>query len=379
MASPPVSPARSRRFSSSGRSEKSHRSSGSGNKLHLTETAEEKARRSLHTKADPMIAMNEDQPNLVAFEKSTLSSLRDIQHKDQYGNPITDPDLSNPTRPRFERPLETIRSFEAAMYGPPEISSRPVSYARPKSPGADYSRRSSYYNGYSSGYSYAQYNDRGGYYSGRPNYSRPSSYVDNGNGYYSGGGGPSENYYPYNQNGGRRPRQNPRVYSDQPIYGNIPNGYPNGHAQSGYYRSSDNVTTASPSGSGSTPDQWGNSTDPSSVSSSYDQQHQQHQQHQEKAIAERYGFQGFGPGPNLDEQGFSSNAAGKAPYSQAPASASAPAPNPDPNMGGPVGGAPLVAGRRNLQRKSLHQSVSSNASDNNTKRKSWFKRTFSKN
>jgi hypothetical protein len=30
---------------------------------------------------------------------------------------IADPDRSNPTRPRLERPLETIRSFEAAIEG----------------------------------------------------------------------------------------------------------------------------------------------------------------------------------------------------------------------------------------------------------------------
>lgn len=30
---------------------------------------------------------------------------------------IADPDLSNPTRPRMERPLDTIRSFEAAIDG----------------------------------------------------------------------------------------------------------------------------------------------------------------------------------------------------------------------------------------------------------------------
>ena len=84
----------------------------------------------------------------VALEKSNLGSLRDIQHKDQFGNPISmfvwllicpllgatfadrvvaEPDLSNPTRPRFERPLDTIRSFEAAIYG---SHSRPLSYAR---------------------------------------------------------------------------------------------------------------------------------------------------------------------------------------------------------------------------------------------------------
>ncbi len=30
---------------------------------------------------------------------------------------IADPDRSNPTRPRLERPLDTIRSFEAAVDG----------------------------------------------------------------------------------------------------------------------------------------------------------------------------------------------------------------------------------------------------------------------
>lgn len=69
--------------------------------------------------------------------KSSLASLRSIQHKDAYGNPIgtvkrialdfrcianssfpiVDPDRSNPTRNRWERPLDTIRSFEAAIDG----------------------------------------------------------------------------------------------------------------------------------------------------------------------------------------------------------------------------------------------------------------------
>lgn len=67
-----------------------------------------------------------------------------MQHKDQFGNAISafykllllvlkltitdEPDLSNPTRPRFERPLDTIRSFEVAIYG--QSSSRPMSYAQ---------------------------------------------------------------------------------------------------------------------------------------------------------------------------------------------------------------------------------------------------------
>ena len=41
---------------------------------------------------------------------------------------VADPDRSNPTRPRLERPLDTIRSFEAAIDG-------------------SYSRRASYKNG----------------------------------------------------------------------------------------------------------------------------------------------------------------------------------------------------------------------------------------
>lgn len=66
-------------------------------------------------------------------EQATLESLREGQHKDVNGNVISklflaksaahavadsqiaDPDLSNPTRPRLERPLDTIRSFEKAI------------------------------------------------------------------------------------------------------------------------------------------------------------------------------------------------------------------------------------------------------------------------
>ena len=71
----------------------------------------------------------------VAREKSSLAPIRAIQHRDNQGNPIgsfpsifrvsladtsfrtADPDRSNPTRSRWERPLDTIRSFEAAIDG----------------------------------------------------------------------------------------------------------------------------------------------------------------------------------------------------------------------------------------------------------------------
>ncbi|KAL5337987.1 hypothetical protein BJX70DRAFT_218597 [Aspergillus crustosus] len=42
-------------------------------------------------------------------------SLGGIQHVDRQGKVIADPDRSNPTRARLERPLDTIRGFEAAI------------------------------------------------------------------------------------------------------------------------------------------------------------------------------------------------------------------------------------------------------------------------
>lgn len=63
---PASSPHRSRGFSvKSEKSHKSHLSDTSGHKSHHSETSEEKARRSLHTKADPLVAMNELQPSML--------------------------------------------------------------------------------------------------------------------------------------------------------------------------------------------------------------------------------------------------------------------------------------------------------------------------
>lgn len=74
-----------------------------------------------------------------------MESIRAIQHRDANGDIISmenitptgqstvtdikaaDPDRSNPTRPRFERPLDTIRSFEAAING--AYDKRPFSRA----------------------------------------------------------------------------------------------------------------------------------------------------------------------------------------------------------------------------------------------------------
>jgi len=72
---------------------------------------------------------------VAASVKPSLASLRSTSHRDAFGNPIgmparllrrrpltdpcvpADPDRSNPTRSRWERPLDTIRSFEAAIDG----------------------------------------------------------------------------------------------------------------------------------------------------------------------------------------------------------------------------------------------------------------------
>ncbi|KAI5786337.1 hypothetical protein DFH27DRAFT_528264 [Peziza echinospora] len=63
---------------------------------------------------DPTRAISEAEPFAVS-QTASVGGLGSLPHKDIYGNPIAEPDLSNPTRSRWERPLDTIRSFEAAI------------------------------------------------------------------------------------------------------------------------------------------------------------------------------------------------------------------------------------------------------------------------
>ncbi|KAL2112500.1 hypothetical protein VUR80DRAFT_7353 [Thermomyces stellatus] len=137
-ASPPRRSSRSFSFhSDKSNKASSHRQSVS--RVH--ETPEEKESHRLRSKADPTLAMNEAEPSAVAAgERSSLAPLRAIQHRDVFGNPIVEPDRSNPTRNRWERPLDTIRSFEAAIEGP--YAQRAI--ARQGSE-ADWSRRESYF------------------------------------------------------------------------------------------------------------------------------------------------------------------------------------------------------------------------------------------
>lgn len=209
----------------------------------------------------------------------------------------------------------------------------------------------------------------GGEYSqnghGRPSMSRPDSFVDYGasgsNGYNNGQhshnqyGAPSRGNRPrygnsrmnseYANGGGYSQQQQPQQPQQQPQQPQ--NLYPN----SPYQRSNDNVTAGS--GSANT-DQWGNSTDPSSVNSSFDRLQQQAQMKQQ---------QDGGPAPPPHRQSYSqmNGANGHAAYNNAyngggVASMSSQPFNP------PLPGPPKKA----------------SDDDDKKKRGSWFKRRFSK-
>jgi len=173
--------------------------------------------------------------------KTSMAPLRAIQHRDAQGNPIVDPDRSNPTRSRWERPLDTIRSFEAAIDG-----GYRKSYIRSES-AENFNRRSSYYGGTQA----TNENERPRYPPGgqRQSYQqqRPESYY---NSYDN--AGPSNGYYP---NRARYPRtaSEPQFNTGHAVYP-VP----------GNQRSYETVTTSS---SG---EPLGYATDPSSENSSVD-------------------------------------------------------------------------------------------------------------
>lgn len=211
-------------------------------------------------------------------------------------------------------------------------------------PDASQSRPTSYYGA----------NDHNQNY-GRPPMSRPDSYADHG---ASGSNG-------YSHPAQRRPRHaNNRMNSD---YANG-NGYNQQQQQfypnSPYERSNDNFTAGS--GSANT-DQWGNSTDPSSVNSSFDrlqQQAAQHKQYQQQQQAESYGFNGFGGNPDtaFQQQDYANGAPPPPPHGQAQTNGRAGA-----SMSSQPFNPPLPAPVRKVT-----------DDDKKSKRGSWFKRRFSK-
>lgn len=215
----------------------SHKSRDSVPKIDMTETDRDKNARRIKGKADPSVAIKEVEPSVRAQEQSTMKPIRAIQHRDSTGNVITDPDRSNPTRPRMERPLDTIRSFEAAIDG---------GYNKRFSMQPDMqSRRSSYYQGITNPQRSSAPPDA---FFNRSSASRPASVYGEPQqgGYY---GSPQQRRYP------------PRNNSDPMLYGN--NGY--GMQPQHPHQQSYDTATASTSNSYNTD---GASTDPSSHNSS---------------------------------------------------------------------------------------------------------------
>ncbi|KKY15492.1 hypothetical protein UCRPC4_g06359 [Phaeomoniella chlamydospora] len=242
----------------SGKSHKSHKSRSSGNshKLDLTESARDKLR--LHGKTDPSAAMTEMQPAAMALEQPTLANLRSASFTDRTGQPIHEPDSSNPARSKWESPLQTIRGFQDDIdrtYREKRVSSaieRPQSRGDMYGPRTGQSRRSSYF---------AAYNQQNqsqahlsGYYRGNDigddSQMQQGPYTPNANGQYG------SNAYgnPYSQNS-----QSPRVNRGpaEPMMNDSQQYY--------QYPQSREASTASPE-----TDQFGISTGPSSYNSSYD-------------------------------------------------------------------------------------------------------------
>jgi len=310
-----------------------------------------------NTKANPNAAMEEAQPIAAALEKPTLQSLRSFNHTDVNGNPIAEPDLSNPTRSRWERPLDTIRAFEAAIDG--EYKRRSQAVRADQSDMNGYaSRRSSYYGGGGGG--------GGGYDQNR--YSRASYYghqqrdTHYENGY--GMGGPV--------GGQQRMRYGSRMQSD-PGWHNKQNGH-GVYPIHGLQQSRDTVNTNGSNGSHS---DGPYSNDPSSDNSSFERP-MPVQRPPQPDVGEQYGFHGFGKGPQLDPYGKGPSGGDGYFPNQGQNGMHNGAPPPPPKHASPPGGPIKLnpsatspnadGGRPNVLSKN----------NNDDKRKSWFKRRFSK-
>ncbi|XPS93702.1 hypothetical protein M3J09_003045 [Ascochyta lentis] len=354
-------------FRSQGSADNSNPNNSASPKSKHTRKESDSERRKTHydptTKANPNAAMNEAQPIAAALEKPTLQSLRSFQHSDADGNLIAEPDLSNPTRSRWERPLDTIRSFEAAIDG--EYRRR-ASHMRSDQTDvmSNYggaSRRSSYYGGGQDAQRYSS----NGYYSGQQQYARPprDSYD---NGYGQGGpvGGPPRVRY------GNRMQSDPgwgsqggRMSNGQNVYGQTP---PNG-----YQQSRDTVHTNGSNGSHS---DGAYGTDPNSENSSIERS--MPVRPPQGDMSEQYGANGYG-GPIREEYGQQQG--GHLPNQQPQQFGGAPPPPPHAaktvpprvpiKLGGGEGGAE-PAGRPGVLRKE--------STGGEDKRRSWFKRRFSK-
>ncbi|KAI0137062.1 hypothetical protein BJ170DRAFT_677920 [Xylariales sp. AK1849] len=333
----------------------------------LHETSAEKQSKRLHSKADPTLAMQEAEPSAVAQAGGNfkeLAPLRSIQHKDPSGVPISDPDRSNPTRSKWERPLDTIRSFEAAVDG---------GYNRQSMIRSDtdsvvhWNTRSSYYGNNASTPRFPH----DSYYGGRPNSSfRPESamFDPRGSAMMS-GSGPRDDYFetydqknpgypPQGGNGGRN--RYPRMQSE---------GHLNSHPAlnkgvypvSSNHRSYETVASAS-GGSNSLGEPSGYQTD---LTSSEDSSINRRSPPKRQEPMNDYGIS-FGQSPTYQPSNLGP------PVSQPrtmPDQSHAPPPPP------PKGGSGTL-----LRKPSrVSESVAGARPDLGDKRKSWFSRRFSKN
>lgn len=157
-----------------------------------------------------------------------------------------------------------------------------------------------------------------------------------------------------------------RMQTD-PAYNRYSNGH-NVYPNQGYQQSRDTVNTNGSNGSHSDP----YSNEPSSESSSVDRAPRQ------PDMGEQYGFNGFGGGPIMEENGQRNG------YSvQPPANGNGYGAPPVPQKSGPppappVHNQPIKLTKSNASNATPPANASSQARPSNDKRRSWFKRRFSK-
>ncbi|KAF2674662.1 hypothetical protein BT63DRAFT_16720 [Microthyrium microscopicum] len=328
---------------SSHKRKESHEESPSDKrKTHMSQT----------TKANPNAAISEAQPIAQALEKTTITSLANIRCNDIHGNPISDPDKSNPTRWRMERPLDTIKSFEMSIER--AHASRQSSYY-PNGPNGPQSRRTSYMGASQghAGYDQSQRQSNGpgaGYGASRDSYGESGQNGYNG---YNGYNGSNKEY-------GQGPMRGQQGYGPQgaPIYPAVGNS-----------RSKDTLNTGGSGGS----DQWNNSTNPTSDEGSLErangvsrpvpvQSHSGYQQNYGSYDEQAYGNNGGPPRPPQHMAGNNGYNGGN--YNQNQGIGENPPPPP-----------PKQAATKNIIRLS-QTAVQSEAAP--AERSSWFKKRFSK-
>ncbi|KAL9081117.1 MAG: hypothetical protein Q9159_007424 [Coniocarpon cinnabarinum] len=343
---------------------RSNKSDKSGENFQETTDEKHKAKFAVQTVRDPNKAIREQQPGERMAEANTLPAIRQAQYKDWRGDVITDADASNPTRPRLERPLDTIRSFEAAI---DNEWKRKDTLTRTGAESGAGPRASQSMNDYNTPRNPNRYND---HYARRPGNPR----------FQSSPMAPHSNGYSYNNN--------------SPTHG--------------YSQSYDTVDTGNSYGTSSS-EPWTNSTDPSSDNSSIDRQYgangykydgyqdmygsqNRRESPRHEAIQEEYGYDGYGYTQGQHHGPYTDPAAQRQPSQWGARSMNAPPgqsmaqppPTHQPQRNAmPFGGqtslaAPPPPPKPNTMQRRPQQLQQQQTSSGDGKRKSWLKRRFSK-